>query len=799
MAKCAAKTFVPSSNQRRWRALFAVIAVGMTLVNGGRFSSGQAPELAADHPFDLLDNVAEDVDDQTPLVDPFGVSTDSLQSDETTQDKAGERDPTGDTELSAAADLTIRTIRDLDPKTPLEILRSIEALLNVGQPTIANTYIEKLIAAGPTDAQLVAVYRKFGPSLFLRMTRERRLSPESTDFARRVIMAARAAATDPERIRDLIKQLQTSDEAVRAAALVGISEAGEAAVGPLLPLLDASRGTNAYAYFRTAMRALGRDAHGPLLGALQSPDVRIQAAAIRALGDLNVQTSLPFICRPAVVGDTPDVQVAGSATLAQLGGLPAGSDRSNAYLAKVANRLLRDGFENPNQRLIRVWSWDTETNEPTDREMPSDVASTYFAAWIAADLHAIDPGNAEYEQLYLTTQLAAAKMTGGLDVSIRESNPEIYQRLRAVPLDRFQVVLLAETGKNEAATLGAAEMIGDLGGTAEFAPPDRVSHSLARALKHGDPRIRFATVSAIVRIDPVEPYLGAADFWHQLRWFASTTGSRRVLIVHASTPEAESIAGMANGQGFVGRAVATHQDAMRAAKSSPDYEAILISDTVELWTELLQQVRRDPLTSRIPVGLIVRGAALEEAEALDRADPLTVAFPLPKDPVTLALALQNTLNQGSNSRVNVETRMVHGEKAIDWLSNFVAHHEVYSYYNILDGEKTLIAALSVPEFAAASAAALGRLGTPDSQRALVDLASTNSQPIELREVAAEAFHIATQRQGVQLTQKQVLIQYDRYNASERLDEATQDLLGSILDSLEAAASRTPIFETTDTP
>ena len=190
--------------------------------------------------------------------------------------------------------------------------------------------------------------------------------------------------------------------------------------------------------------------------------------------------------------------------------------------------------------------------------------------------------------------------------------------------------------------------------------------------------------------------------------------------------------------------------------------------------------------------------SLKDAESLARVDPLTVAYPMPYEPASLGIVLQNTLNQESISQTDVETRMELGKKAIDWLAEMVSDHQTYSFYNILDGEKTLIRALSVPEFALRAAEALGALGTPESQLALVDLASTSTRPLEFRQAAAEAFRVATQRQGVQLTQKRVMVQYDRYNASEKLDESTQQVLGSILDSVETAANRTTMFEDTDT-
>ena len=376
----------------------------------------------------------------------------------------------------------------------------------------------------------------------------------------------------------------------------------------------------------------------------------------------------------------------------------------------------------------------------------------------------------------------------------------MYARLSRIGIKQFEAVLENELTHSEPAAIGAAEMLGHLGdeGTLRSTESDTAS-SLAKALLHGDPRVRFAAVEAIAQIDPMAPFAGAADFAQQLRRFARAEGSRRVLIVHPRAPEADNLAGMANGQGFTATAVGTHQEAMKRAIEHPDYEAILISDAVELWTELLQQIRRDPRTSRLPVGLIARSQSLGQAEQLARLDPLTIAYPLPYEPKTLGIALQNTLNQESISKTDAATRLAQGEKALGWLADIVSNHDRYSFYNVLDYESVLIGALKVPRFATKAAAALGALGTPNAQTALIDLASQNARPIAIRRAASDAFQSATRRQGVQLTIKQVTAQYDRYNASGTIDESTQEILASILDSIETAAERTSVFESIDKP
>jgi hypothetical protein len=49
----------------------------------------------------------------------------------------------------------------------------------------------------------------------------------------------------------------------------------------------------------------------------------------------------------------------------------------------------------------------------------------------------------------------------------------------------------------------------------------------------------------------------------------------------------------------------------------------------------------------------------------------------------------------------------------------------------------------------------------------------------------EAFRRSIQARGILLTTQQILRQYDRYNASESQDRSTQQVLGLILDCIEA--------------
>ena len=79
---------------------------------------------------------------------------------------------------------------------------------------------------------------------------------------------------------------------------------------------------------------------------------------------------------------------------------------------------------------------------------------------------------------------------------------------------------------------------------------------------------------------------------------------------------------------------------------------------------------------------------------------------------------------------------------------------------------------------------LGRLGTGESQQALVDLAGRTAAPAQSRVAALSAFRQSAEQYGILLTIPQIRLQYDRYNQSASQDAAVQKILGLILDCIE---------------
>lgn len=102
-------------------------------------------------------------------------------------------------------------------------------------------------------------------------------------------------------------------------------------------------------------------------------------------------------------------------------------------------------------------------------------------------------------------------------------------------------------------------------------------------------------------------------------------------------------------------------------------------------------------------------------------------------------------------------------------------------------EQLVISSLGLSGEVAPSVEAIAALGTPNAQKALLDLASEELADLPVRQVALEKLKTFVESHGVMLTAKQINLQYDRYNKSRGTAPENTQILGEILDLLEGKA------------
>jgi hypothetical protein len=183
------------------------------------------------------------------------------------------------------------------------------------------------------------------------------------------------------------------------------------------------------------------------------------------------------------------------------------------------------------------------------------------------------------------------------------------------------------------------------------------------------------------------------------------------------------------------------------------------------------------------VGLLARSGFIERAEHAAASDPLTKAFARPSDEEALRWQLEQLAALAPREFVDFDTRQRQAVKALDLLAQLACSSG--KLYDLRRVQGAVLKALYVPKLSAKAVEILACFNSAESQRALVDVASNLGQPIPLRQAAVKAFRLNSEKHGILLTSEEIREQYRRYNASETADAGTQQVLGLILNCIEA--------------
>ena len=150
-----------------------------------------------------------------------------------------------------------------------------------------------------------------------------------------------------------------------------------------------------------------------------------------------------------------------------------------------------------------------------------------------------------------------------------------------------------------------------------------------------------------------------------------------MLVAGPSTAEAQRVGGYMAALGYVVDTAVNGREVIRKLLASPDYELALVDAAIERPTVnfLLQELRHDCRTAKLPIGVIARAGQLERARHMTRRDPLAMAFSRPHTQEAVQWQVGQALRAGQASRrpERVEVvRTVGGEDT----GRLTRHHEV---------------------------------------------------------------------------------------------------------------------------
>jgi len=694
-------------------------------------------------------------------------------------------------EYSQPEDSAVKAILETNPSTPSEWARAAKIMADLRRADLARSFAKKILDSKLDSKQLAALEEEFGSAMFVSLGAQAVLLPEGKQLANAVLAAAEREKGNPQRLAGLVKQLQDPSAEVRDRAVAGLSAARGAAVGPLVTVLADPARASEHAAARAVLVRLGRDAVQPLISALDAADPKLVVEVIKTLADLQAPQAIVELVLPCVSPQgSPEVRQAAAAALMKLTGRVPGQAEGARLLARRAQEYFeqRQTVRADEERRAEVWNWNSTAKQPVSERIPADEANRRAAARLAQQAHRLQPDDAEIRRLYLTTILEKAAYETGLDKPLPTGAGTPAETAAGFDRAVLEDVLLGAmaTGHSPAA-VAATRVLAGKGSADELLCQGAEPSPLVRATRHPDQRLRMAAVEAILRLKPTHPFAGSNHATEALAYVIATSGSRRVLVVDPMRAEARRVGGLLSGMGYHVETAVTAAEAMRQLIASPDYEAVLIGASLGESTieTLVQQMRFDNRTAWLPVGILGRLEQTRLAKHLAGDDRLTMAFVRPHTAEDAQWQVGQLLSRLGPLAIPFAERQQHAVQALTWLVDLSAQPS--SVFNLAPLEAVVLRASWVPSLAPQSTKFLANLGTARGQEALVEQASHQEQPLAIRQAAVSAFRQSVEKHGVLLTSKQVLRQYDRYNQSASFDQPTQQVLGLILDAIEARA------------
>jgi hypothetical protein len=650
---------------------------------------------------------------------------------------------------------------------PADYFQAVIWLVELGRPELAKPILDELTKLNVTDAQRIALVENFGSHSMLQLARTKELAPEGVKFADACMAAAAAAANDPKRIARLVAAAADPSPEVRTVARNDLAATGQTGATAVLEALAKETDHSRRAALLTAAAHIRPFVVGPLLAMLETGDPTLRADVAALLSKLNVPQSVPLIL--------------------------ASRDASERALRSALDHF-RQGvppFAVDEADQVELWTWSDPQKRLAARRYPADEAKTIWMARLAIKLAQLRPENPQYRRDAIVLGLQANESLNAYGERQSAASPFSFLEQAAgfaVAADTATLNHALKFALTQRHARAAAALIVELrirGDVTVLATRDGQPSPLADALVHPNRGVRFAALRTIMSLDPKSPYPGSSRVPESLAWFAGGTGDHTALVAMPTNLAASDVAGMLTAHGLDAEATNRGRDAVSLARQMADLEMILVDTDIRAPNirEVLYELRVSPTTGEIPIGLLAPEGQLEMAERLAEEHERVFAVSRPHSAEVLARVVEQVSSMAPRNSVPAEGRATEAVEAVAWLAKLASGER--PFYKIRRTEPIIQAALYHANAAQSAIAALERLGTPASQRALISYASQPALPLAGRTQAAAAFRDSVAAHGVLLTNEEILAQYDLYNASATLDAQTQQVLGALLDTIES--------------
>ena len=616
-----------------------------------------------------------------------------------------------------------------EPKTPEEMFAATLLLVDLIRPDLAVKYLEQFDATAPDDALLLKLRDQFGTGDFLKLARTKELQPRSTALLERLNVAARKQAADPAFLTALVRSYLQAPN--RDLALVELRNAGVIVVPEILKQLSETAAKDQQDALFHALTKMGDLVIPPMLGALDSPNERIQMTAIDVLNWLDTSVAIPYLWYPAFDENLPvGVRTAAKRTLAKLlkGSPERAGQLSSVDATNELRRLAKLYYRSPGAQPVddngqtSLWYWNERAGTVAQQVNNPDIAGLLLSARFARQALALSPENVEPQRQYLGALLGLEVTRNGWDKPrVASPGSAMYLALTAGEEMVSQVLSEALEAGQSATALAALEVLSQNGSRELLSSQKGVKSPLIAALNSPDPRVQFAAATAILKLDPKTPFSGSTRVVSILARAVADPGKSRAIVIDADGQRASQTAGFLADHGYDCVVSSTGREGFERAVMSAGVEVIVVNVNCLRWdlTQTLANLRADARTAATPIVVYGPSSTRDDVSRLiSRSAP--AAF------VAQTSNASDFLSQYVPFAASLKTPPISGPEralqkgaAVYWLAT-IGSGTMSRLFDISQAENELELAIEDPAVSMNALVALGSISSRTAQKKLAD-------------------------------------------------------------------------------
>jgi len=685
-----------------------------------------------------------------------------------------------------------------EPRTPETLMDAVVLMADLARPGLAKLYLEKLLEAKPDEATLLRLRDKHGPAMFLRLSNDKRLQPESITLLEQINAAFRKGATDPVRVDKLIGDLsKTASE--REIAILQLRNAGSYGAARLIAALNVSREEAQRKLLLYSLTRMNREIVPALLGAVEGPNPDLRATVIEALGWLGQPQAIESLWHPAFAEAEPAaVKLAARQALARLlfGTVKRVGEVSQfgaaAELAKSARRNLRgegDWLLNEDGQ-VELWNWNETAGTVAMTPVTIETASIRAALRQARQAFELAPTRIDLNALYWTALMSNEVQEGERGTAISTRPGSAYHVGLQLGPNVMQSALIEAMSLGEPVVASIAlQTLSQTGSARMLKTTEGRPSPIVAALNFPDSRVQFAAASAILTWDPAFSFRGASRVVEVLARALNDAGKARGIAIDANEQRATTMSAALREMGFESDMAQTGQDGFKIATERGDVGLFLIEANVARWelSQTIANLRSDARTAYIPIVIYGDEKLRTRIEQIAESQP-RVYFVLQTSDVTLmSKQVVRFLRTTNATTMTQSQRTATRAAALAWLVQLADRRQA-SLFDLRPAENALLTATNETDLAESATFALGAIATPTAQAKLFEIGAAPSRPAPIRERALSMLAAHMQRHGIMLTELQT--EELRKAANQETDAKLQLAFAATLGSLNPNLART---------